>query len=483
MDSVTEDIKTRRITRYHVTMALLALTIIAVAVTTIVGSSAAVTKTGSQTQARVDATSVVVSGAENPIITLSCLDPVLTVALVLDRSGSVASDSLRHFGDETHAPNQYKDTVKNFLTQLYTEIGTRGHVNVLIYAFAGRTVLQNPTVASSGGAQTFLTDVSTIGNLNTMKDAVDRIYFNQQRKGIDPEIKSADPYDVARGYNAGVPTAYGSTNNNTNWDDGFLQVANVASSPTYNNTDPGKHIDLAIMLTDGQPNLDNGTNRVWGTDDIDRNDSRTTVLNYSTSDVTALRTGAALTPYASRPPIAVRGVLINPDITSQVTSTMQTVFGASNYSTTDNFGADLKAELDRIVDAVTNEEICTTEVVVPELTVKLSTYNVRVVENGAEVYVDATIFNPSKVAMTNVTLSVGGVLFKTGITIPPGGKAGPFTYPIKLPLGGIIPPTLRFVAHGTAAPTGRQRIPGNILDIDSPPANLNVTVGRDPLPS
>lgn len=435
MNSVSEDVKKpRRFTRYHLTMAVLVVTIIAVAITTIVGSTSSLAR---DTDAKTSIRMSVVNDEDNPPIVINCEKPVLNIALVLDRSGSVSGISTN--------PAKYKESVNRFLDNLSGVIlSSNGEMNVLLYAFGSRTIVQNDTTPS----QELITVINNNSTLDDMKEAVDKIYFSPYAKGnINSTMNaSTDPYDIRRGYNAGVSTAGPIAFHLTNWDDALREVGKIGSSK-YSDPAPGGHIDLALMLTDGQPNVHNGSNRTFEPSDtfayIDA-----IGRDYAAQTVGNLRNGVA-----TRPPMAVRGVLIN----STATSAMNEVFGPENetWSRADNFEDDLQKVLDDIVDQIENGELCQSIFVNPTLDLDISPGNVTVDEgpNGAKTITvrvtntstakkkdgTTTPCPPTACDIKNIKVSVLGTVLRTFNLEP--GQSQTVTFTVSVPFGGTYDPS------------------------------------------
>lgn len=438
-------------------MAALVFLIIAVAVSTIFGSSssgAGVVK--EKANARLTANNDV----PNPDIKLDCEKPVLTMALVLDRSGSVWQDS------DGAAPAIYKDSVKQFLSQLSGELLSRdGEINVLLYAFGSRTIVQNKATASNE----LITKIDSTTSLNEMNDAVDRIFFSPYANGSDDSAMNASgsAYDQRRGYNAGVPTT--GNYSMTNWDDALQGVAKIGEA-AYSNPAAGKHIDLTLMLTDGMPNVNNGSNRTFEPSDLSSYNSSQGRI-YSADTVRELRLGTT-----SRPPMAVRGVLIN----SSSTSAMDEVFGPGTYSTADNFEDDLQSVLDQIIHEIDTDEICEIDYVKPQLDVTppVSSWVVEEGPGGAKTITftiknNLTITNkdgspttcpPSACDITNIEVSYPG--FSGSMPIPrlAPGATTTRTITIDIPLGGTYPSPANFKVTGKFAETKKLKLaPGFTL--------------------
>ncbi|MFN8016079.1 MAG: hypothetical protein U0R17_05685 [Acidimicrobiia bacterium] len=429
--SMEETVKPHRINRYHITLIALAISVALVSALTIVGS----TKSGANPllktkSVRLSANNDVV----NPPIKLDCEKPVLTLALVLDRSGSVSEIDSN--------PNFYKESVNRFLSSLSNILISRGgEANVLLYAFGSRTVSQNKKTASNQ----LITRINDTTSLDVMKQSVNEIFFSKAAYGNDDSTMNAseNPNDVARGYNAGVRTPTAVPFTYTNWDDAFNEVAKVGSA-SYADSAPGKHIDLTLMLTDGKPNVNNGSDRVFQPSDVSSYDAAQGRI-YSADTVRKLRQGEG-----SRPPMVVRGVLINSD----ATSAMDEVFGAgsANYSTADNFESDLQKVLDDIIESIDTDDICKIEYVTPAINVSLNKTDI-VVDEGSSDSVKVTVRNDTiatngvKLPLEDVAIYVNGVQrFIVGDL--GAGETRTFTISINIALGGMYPPNSVVFAKG-----------------------------------
>lgn len=431
---IQDEKKPRRFSRYHLTMAALVVTIIAVAITTIIGSTSSLAR-DADTKTSIRAS--VVNDVDNPPIEINCEKPVLNIALVLDRSGSVSGISTN--------PAKYKESVNKFLDKLSGVIlSSNGEMNVLLYAFGSRTIVQNDTTAS----HELITVINNNSTLDDMKDAVDKIYFSPNAKGNIPSTMNAstDPYDVRRGYNEGVPTPGPIAFHLTNWDDALREVGKIGSS-SYSDPAPGGHIDLALMLTDGQPNVHNGYNRSFEPSDTFAYIESIGRI-YAAQTVQKLRNGVA-----TRPPMAVRGVLIN----SNATSAMNEVFGPENetWSKADNFEEDLQEVLDDIVDQIENGELCQSIYVNPALDLSISPENVTVDEGpGGEKTVTVTITNtsiakkkdgtaipcpPTACDVKDIKVSVLGTVLRVFDLEP--GQTKTVTFTVSVPFGGRYDPS------------------------------------------
>lgn len=494
--AIRDDTQSRRITSYRFTMFALAALIVAVAITTIMSTASSTAKTIPVKAApRLAANNDVV----NPEISVSCLNPVITLALVLDRSGSI-------YANDPGDPALYKKTVNDFLDTLSSQMISRnGKVNVLLYAFGSRSVNQNKTTSSNQ----MITAITDTASLDDMKDAVNKIWFSQPNALVSDKnhngsiddipdvyptpnpnpdeyygmVGSNEPYDIRRGYN---PNSYEQGNYSmTNWDDALTQVANIGKS-AYANPAKGKHIDLALVLTDGDPNVNNGSDGVFSPSDLSGYSSAQGRI-YAQNTVKELRQGTS-----NRPPMAVRGVLINSDKTSAMDEVFGT--GSDNYSTAGNFESDLKDELQNIINSIENDEVCQFDYVEPGISVQVNPDNVTVEENGDAKYVTMKITNTSIVKdkngvvknvvpkLTGVTLTIGGQTYNVGNL-----EQDPITHTvtIKVSLGEAwnSPKTTAVSVEGHFAEYGKFKLAPNGTSAPKGSAQYVVTVKPADLPA
>lgn len=459
---------------------------------------------------KLDGVSIVASKSAENIPTDAirvCEGPIFTVALTVDRSGSIVNRA-------ADTPEIYKNNVKRFIQKLYDEIvvSKKGKLNVLLYAFASRSVMQN----ESGSNGQRITLVSDDNSLNSMKNAVDRIYFANNAYSNDASSmakSTSDPYDIARSYNAGAVTTEEVPMFFTNWDDAFLDIDNVATN-SYSSTEPGKHIDLALMITDGQPNANNDSDRVFQTADITNSDqsNRTYLIN----DVNNLRKGNN----GKYPPIDVRGILINPS--EDADSAMNLVFGNKgprNWEKADDFDNALQEKLDMIVDDINANEECHWEYIQPKIRLDAVDFNPTLPvtlqegnQNGRTVTVricnlteKVPLHSPEIVAVgTNVAMDPGfkiddNLAWKRISNEPGGGQLAPKDQPGScinyrytfnaIALGGDDPGRMIFFVRAQFNPTRKYRLdPAYKPDADgsfSPITNmpLALAVSRVDLPA
>lgn len=285
-----------------------------------------------------------------------CENPIFTIALMIDRSGSVSGIA--------ENPVNYKKSINLFLDDLYNElvVSRHGQVNVILFAFGARSVIQNPTTSSGE----LITSISDAPSLEVMKNSVERIFFTKGSWSDDASTLSADtsnPYDVARGYNAGSVSEQHEGMGGTNWDDALQDVAKIGKSPAFSSFERGKHIDLALMLTDGEPNINNDENRTFEIADIQGSDHSN--RSFLIDDVKELRTGIP----GVRPPMDVRGLLIN----ANADENMNLVFGegSQNWTKATNFKEDLQDVLDALLASIDTDEECSWIPIYPKMSVRV----------------------------------------------------------------------------------------------------------------
>lgn len=152
-----DKITPRKMTKYHLTMAFLAFTVLAVALTTIFGASSSgaqkPVKTKTSFQLAADNTST------NPVIKLDCeTTSRLTLAVMIDRSGSVSGVASN--------PVKYKESVNKFVEDLSKILISRGgDLDVLLWGYGSRSIVQNDKTASNQ----LITKVDSSTSLDAMK--------------------------------------------------------------------------------------------------------------------------------------------------------------------------------------------------------------------------------------------------------------------------------------------------------------------------
>lgn len=363
----------------------------------------------------------------NPPLRVDCASPRLTVAVMVDRSDSVVKN-----GDVT-TPDAFKDSIYFLLDGLYSRFVPQGQVDVYIYAFGTRSILQNARNVSGEP----ITNISSPSLLADMKQAISRIHFRDGNtfvsnndefrtlSGDTPGYQRAsnDPWDRARAYNAGSESHRGDYGN-TNWHDALL---NVANETTYRNK-----IDLAIMLTDGSPTASNAGDLYWTPgsyegpkyEDYGRSDDLHRVANYEGAAwfaekvVNQMRAGVEISAFGNgqippRNPVSIRGIMIQPKSapTNEVDAAKmfsKQVFGEEYFKLTTDFNVELKNEISNLINQITNETGCFNgnPPVVPGISLSASESNIAVTE-GKTQPIKFTITNTSDILLKNVKLCFG----------------------------------------------------------------------------
>lgn len=433
--------------------------------------------------------STIVEG-QNPIVTVTCEKAEFTMALVVDRSGSVYDNR------ET-----YKEKVKEFIENVYSKLGNDAKLNVIINAFATRSVNQNDIIPDSDG--TLKTSITDSVSLEKMKDVVDEIYFidgGSFSVGDGYFAKSNDSEDIRKSYNPTADTikAYGN-HGATNWEDATKKIVELRRD-AYNQSKPGKRIDLMVMLTDGVPTTGNGTDHIFKpADDIDNFGNSEMVnlgINAARDNVAELRN-----PTDGTFPTAVRSVLIN----SNQEYAMKKVFGSNptdpnvpqNYYTTENFGNSLSQVLDGLITSIETTEECTTTYVYPKIQLIVSPANFSINEGiGNGKLVTITVKNltiGSK--LENVTLSTLGYNSPGMLIQVPGfapgelqaaGKPGDtyvYQHLFEIPLGGSYQPGFDIYAWGNIPDGPRIKVAPGADPEPKAEGDLAININRSAFPA
>ncbi len=357
----------------------------------------------------------------DPALSLSCTQPRLKIALMIDRSNSIIAES----GPNT--PVVFKNGINSLLDQIYARFQPNLKLDVLLYAFGTKSVRQNDRDANGN----WITDASTPSGLQAIKQNVRDIYFrNDEAPGItnNPLFQSGSPTSEAldKAYNAGVEQHQGPYGL-TNWHDAFVEVMKDAKRESDN----GKKIDLAIMLTDGIATVWNGDSNVWSPVNGPSYPSSFSVVsafekNYwgnryrSSRMVDRLRSGENYSiggmNLNGRQPMSVRGILIRPDRgdadyedQAQYARTYaDRVFGDDYYFFSKNFDADLSQQIASLIQDVSEDVACSsfTNPNPPGIKLEADPNNISV-EEGRDVDVRFTITNLSQSLVTSLKLCFG----------------------------------------------------------------------------
>ncbi|MFN8016486.1 MAG: hypothetical protein U0R17_07800 [Acidimicrobiia bacterium] len=368
------------------------------------------------------------------------------VLVLVDRSGSVTNRG-------STVVQQYKDQVKKVWHILHNISKTYGgYSSGYLWAFAGRTADQMPRLLAKdinkdgvvNEADQNLNDLNVLSEYDSMTQ---NIYFRNDSDPMYPSNQLA-----SYGYNPkNEDTRYFTKANYTNWHESFLmaentvQAANTASSSI-------KDYSMVIIITDGDPTVDDGPNHTWDTfaknKKIDENfDGSTTTSSHVTltkSVVDSLRLGQNVKDTTQKfAPVSVQGILIGGNSSSQ--TRMNNTFGSGNWYNSGDFDSTLGANLLNIVSrtcppaptltgGVKAEIVSAPDNVIEDST---ATYTVDITNTGTAVldvatvtngtvvdmptdptYVSEGLLSPGKKRRFQVNVHVGGGATTQGISIP-----------------------------------------------------------------
>lgn len=282
----------------------------------------------------------------------SCAQFNYNVILLLDRSIQFISK----FTPAQYA--EYQLGIKHYLDTL-AAMGTArgGHVRVILSAYGTYNVWQNvPQNQVRDQAWTDSIDISavdgatnTFKNLQTLKDTVDEVFAPNDPLMVNSYDPSR-PSTAYKGYTAAeLARANDSQYKMDNLDDALIQATREVSrwSNGAVTADPNNDIDLVLVLTGGQPSVNNGINHFANQSTITTNPpwpyntlfgswyvaNQTSDVFRAQADVYRLRSGAALNGYidpnagnakkqresipafdGARQPVRVFAQLVNPNL-------------------------------------------------------------------------------------------------------------------------------------------------------------------------
>ena len=417
------------------------------------------------------------------------------VLLTVDRSSSISdAESV---------------TMKNSLNQMLWMLAARGQslgvgINVYISVFASRTYDITPWNWPGNR------DVTTPAGLLALSNVVNGIPF------------WSNPGDQSLWYGG---TAWGDgITHATNWHDAFISSAQTVGFWTNHATTPtlttDQDFDLVLMVTDGQPTVNDGHNHINDGGTGDDQTSGGTVgaddLKASRYLVNALRTGTAVrnisafgwgtgsvvfvnnpAPFPDfdlgpRQPVPVKGVIIDTNNNkAAMAGNMSYVFGSegSGWLHANNFGSSLTSAL----GAATGGLTCSApdKWVTPSIKIDVLSQPASIMEatTGSMTF---RITNTSSIEVSGATIALGNVnIYKNGslVTECPAfnlinvGDYYDCTVTISVPLGGTAPLQSTYKAEGTPFydPARFYRTNGTGLVSDDEPTAI--VVDRQPLPT
>lgn len=418
----------------------------------------------------------------DPIVTITCVKPIFTLALVIDRSGSV-------YGNR----DTYISTVKGFVKNLADRItgqGSNGTLKVIVNAFATRSVNQNDLTSSSE----MVTDITDSGSRDKMLETIDEIYFTNKGWGTSSFGRTSEPDDIRKSYNPTFATQTAEGNHvATNWEDATKAIVDLRNG-SFNGTEPGDRIDLMLMLTDGNPTTGNGPDHIFKpAEDIGGYNDPTYIAQGTAAAKKNVKDLRA--PTNGTHPVSVRGVLVKSDSVSA----MKTVFGeneGSDYFTADNFDASLVDVLDSLSKDVHTVEECTTTYVYPRIRVTVNPSIMEIVEGGSGTVGTITVQNLTIGSpLENVTMSTQGFNTPGQLVSVPGqadgylapygqpGDTSVFKFTFQLSLGSTFADGYDIYAWGQLPNNPQIKV---IAGIDPEPksqADLVLNIKRQSLPA
>lgn len=416
-------------------------------------------------------TPFVANATADPGVTLTCPNPIFTIALNIDRG--LALDHSRNMNGKTQV-EIIKSSTQQFLANLYDKIVVPhgGKVNVLLNAMAVTSVSYNRLDASNNKIIEMNSDPLT---LTALQQDVQDMYFMDWPGQVTP----ANPYGIQNpsslsqrkyGYNPS-----GVINNNyqgavdhedpadqanflakANFDDALLEVAK-AGSTTFNNPAPGQHIDMSLMLASGVWDIQNHADRVFSFRNDRIVDWSPQRFAYAKDSIDALRKGTSVpsTSYGARPPMSVRGIFFNS--AASVKNELEGMFGATsdvigyayaengfNYAPSNTYEAELNQELDDVVNSISFDPGC--PVVPPPSTtptIEVSLFNADgtpqvgplTIDEGSSHDLFVHVKNTSSVRLFNITLTINSLPVAFTLQLDPGEEATPTLKQIVIPFG------------------------------------------------
>lgn len=392
-----------------------------------------------RTQTPID-TSTEVTG--NPIAVTTCDKPSFTIAISIDRSGSVGSNW-----------NTYLDNAEKLVTDLSNDIviSRGGTLNVILTAFSSSSQQVNS------------------------KDTNDEFIYSITDKTSQEQMEST----IQNIHNTG---GY------TNWESALSNIRSIANS-SFTGTEYGKHIDLAVMLTDGKPNRIADGSFVTGIQ----------AANAALAVAQDLREGTN-----DRPQMSVKGVLIDTkksandpdDVTPE--DAMKMVFGqvGQGYYLASDFADSLAQALKDLRDSIQTNEECNVTYVYPTLSITVTNPSITATEGdlpSAPFYLIVRNTSTHPLAVIHDI----GVDFTYGNSIPETyrwhvgtlnpGESHTLELSLSVEMGQILPTNkVTFVAKGKFIESATIKVdPLNPNASDTPHAEtaVNLAVKRWNLPA
>jgi hypothetical protein len=274
----------------------------------------------------------------------------LQVLVLVDRSGSVTDQGAA-------TVQKYKDQVKKVWHTLNNISRTYGGFSSgYTWAFAGRTADQMPQLLArdNNGDGTVNEEDRNLNDLNVLAQydqMTQNIYFDGNGSPAYPSNQLP-----SYGYNPkSEDTRYFTKIQYTNWHEAFLMAQDTVIASNAPLAD-ARDYSLVIMITDGEPTVNDGPNHTWDKfarrANIDENhdgyagNSKHSLRTKEVID--ALRSGVKVNDSATTfNPVQVYGVLIGGG--SSGATRMSNTFGTGNWFQSADFDSTLGTQLLNVV--------------------------------------------------------------------------------------------------------------------------------------
>lgn len=457
----------------------------------------------------------------------------MRIVLLIDRSGSIMGNAVPQYSLEI--ANTIKSTVNSFYGVLKTRAdGYPGsQATVMVDAFATYSIPQNgiapdPSIGLTSWdwlGSLDLADPNTHPtspysdyrnktNLQYQQSVINNIFYNYVK---DPSYDTSKPNSAYRGYYGTtgnqVNTSLGTTG--TNYDDALISAAHQISFWTGgpSGTNPDKRgdddFDLVLMVTDGQPTMNDGPNHVADVgppaeDGLKNSNPEPIDVQYAQNEVNVLRTGRAFTDqngkemtgiWGKRPPVNVIGIIAGKEASNPNSlDNMDSVFGSNvglpadspkNWYATNGFAGDLADALRKSINDIGCKK---PDPAHPKISLTTNPSGAVEVPENQDATVSYTITNTgdtdlTKVKITNTVAGVTTVLYDFGNAVFSTGDPGTTkSYTFSVPLGAASPFTHNLKVTSVASLDGRPLAPG-FSDTPFDSKSITFKIKRSPLPS
>jgi hypothetical protein len=249
-----------------------------------------------------------------------------------------------------------------------------------------------------------LNNNDVLSNFDTMTQ---NVYFRDDNDPLYPSNQTSQ-----YGYNPkNEDLRYFTGINSTNWHEAFLMAENTVEGANVP-TSALRDYNMVIMVTDGQPTVDDGANNKWDIfqkrpkpdENFDNNESNSLHASRAKSVIDSLRSGSdILTPSKTFAPVQVYGIMIGGG--SAEKTRMNNTFGTGNWFASANFDSTLGAQLLNIVG-----NACPPD---PNLTASMSGTIVSSPADaieGTDVSYVVDITNTGSAALDEITVTNGTVI-------------------------------------------------------------------------